>query len=165
MPRYWLTTHWPPQKPNPIDPFHIHIQDRFKKDLKDLQKGDKILFYEFKSGPNVVNDRGEILKRRERGREGVVCEADLATDIQPRPNYVPERFEGKGVRNFCWEAFTENRRFGFVPKAEVNRVLRYAAEYTLQGFNGGRGIKEISPEQYAELHALFAARNGGEEGK
>ena len=55
MPRYWLTTHWPPQKPVPNDTFHIHIQDKYKNDLSALRKGDKVVFYEFKTGPNATD--------------------------------------------------------------------------------------------------------------
>ena len=154
MPRYWLTTHWPPQNANPHDTFNIHIQDKFKDDLTELRKGDKVLFYEFKSGPNVTNERGEVIHRRQQGREGIVCEAELITDLHLRPNYVPEHFEGKGERNFCWLAETGHHAFGFIPKATVNETLGYKPRYTLQGFNGGRGIKQISAEQYTALHAL-----------
>ena len=155
MPRYWLTTHWPPHKPIPNDTFNVHIRDKYKDDLRDLQKGDKVLFYEFKSGPNMTDEHGVVIKRRQTGREGIVCEAEIATDVHPRPNYVPEHFEGKGERNFCWQALTENRTFGFVTKPDVAKTLGYEPGYTFQGFNGGRGIKQISAEQYAELHARF----------
>src|SRR4051794_1645554 len=125
MPRYWMTTHWPPQNPIAKDTFNIHIQDKFKKDLSDLRKGDKVLFYEFKSGPNLINERGEIIQGRQKGREGIVCEAELVTDLHPRPDYVPEHYEGKGKRNFCWLAETGNRVSGFIPKATVNQTLGY----------------------------------------
>ncbi len=155
MPRYWVTTHWPPHKPIPNDTFNIHIQDKFKKDLSELQKGDKVLFYEFKSGPNITDPAGEVIHRRQCGMEGIVCEAELKTDLHPRPNYVPEYFEGKGKRNFCWQALTESRISGYVPRVVVNKTLGYQSGYTFMGFNGGRGIKQISAAQHAELHALF----------
>ena len=155
MPRYWLTTHWPPHKPIPNDTFNIHIQDKFKDDLSDLRRGDKALFYEFKSGPNSTDAQGNIILRRQQGREGIVCEAELITGLRPRPNYVPEYFEGKGKRNFRWQALTDNRLSGFVARSEVNKALGYKPGYTFMEFNGGRGIKQISPEQFAELHSLF----------
>ena len=80
----------------------------------------------------------------------------LPLSHDPRPDYLPEHYEGKGKRNFCWLAETGSRAFGFIPKATVNETLGYKPRYTLQGFNGGRGIKQISAEQYAKLHALLS---------
>ena len=84
MPRYWLTTHGRPHQPIPNDTFNVHIQDKYKDDLSDLRKGDKVLFYEFKSGPNIADAHGVVVARRQPGREDIVCEAEVATVIHRR---------------------------------------------------------------------------------
>ena len=42
-----------------------------------------------------------------------------------------------------------------MPWHEVNRVMGYAQSATLFGFGGGSGLESISPDQFAELHAIF----------
>ena len=41
-----------------------------------LSKGDTVFIYEFESGPALIRDSGEIVKR-EPGRGGVICEATV----------------------------------------------------------------------------------------
>jgi hypothetical protein len=153
MPRYWFTTHWPPYDHDGPDILNIYIQEQYRHAVDGMGPGDKVFVYEFRSGPNVTNEEGEVIHRRLPGREAVVCEAEITTNLHVRPGYVPEHFEGRGIRNFRWEALTGRRVHGVVPRKQVNRILGYREGYVYYGFNGGRGIKEISPEEYDELHA------------
>ena len=152
MPRYCLTVHWPALRSNPQDDsrLHVYIQHRFKDYVSTIEPGDRVLFYESGSGPpKLVNGKWE---KRRSGRQAVVCDARVARELELRPDYEPEEFNGR-VMDFRWQALTDpnDRRDLFVPRALVNERLGYETSYTFQGFNAGRGILLLQPEQYAAL--------------
>jgi len=157
--RYWFTAHYPPIKARQ-DTLNIYVQDKYLSTVRDLRQGDKVFVYEFKHGPGIRELKGgvEVILRHEPGAQGVICEADVLSELQSRQGYVPEQFIGKGLRNFKWQALTGERHLGLIPRQRVNELLGYKPGYSFFGFNGGRGIKEISREQYAALHAeLFGS--------
>jgi ribonuclease PH len=156
MPRFWITAHYPPIKGG-RDTFHIYIQNQYKRELLEPQPGDKVFIYEFKSGPGVRNTTNGVktVLPHEPGAEAVVCEAEVITKLEELRDYVPQEFIGKGIRNYKWRARTGNRLFGHLPRVRVNQLLGYGDGHTFFGFNHGRGIKQITPEQYSALHDEF----------
>lgn len=159
MPRYWFTTHWPRFKGG-RDTLHIYLREEHRDAAPGLAPGDRVLVYEFKSGPSLLLDGGTRI-HREVGKGGIICDARIVAPLQPRSSNEAQEIyvDGKKV-NWSWIAETADRTMGYLPRGVVNELLGYAAGNYFYGFNGGRGIKELEPEVYARLRGAFiAAKN------
>ena len=153
MTRYWLTTHWPELVVDPHEIRYVYIQDRFYNDVKTMNAGDRILVYEFESGPpeKMVENGKTVLRSRHKGRQAIVWDSRVTESLRPRKDYSPQTFGERDIKNFNWMATTDDHRPMDVPRPRVNEVLEYSPKNSFRGFNGGRGIKEISFAQYTEL--------------
>jgi hypothetical protein len=153
MPRYWLTAHWPPLVSNPNDTLHIYIQDQFKQVVETMRPGDRVLIYETASGPPARRRVEGILTVVERhvGAQAIICDARVASELHERPGYSPDEFDGKGTMNFKWQATTDDRKALSVPLAAVNGVFGWGMGHNFQGFNHGRGIREITAAEYTAI--------------
>lgn len=158
MAKYWITTHWPPL-PDGRDIMNVYIQDKHRDAVAGMAAGDRVLIYEFQSGPNLLKRDGTVV-RRNGGRAGIICEAEVATDLVPRPAAETyEQYTDGRAANWAWMATTKNRTLGFLDRSRVNAILGYDLQHRFYGFNGGRGIKELTPEDYAKLKAEFSAQH------
>jgi hypothetical protein len=166
MTRYWITTHWPKRKVDP-QPWHIYLQEGFETLGRRVEVGNPVLFFELKTGKVAVTklpDGREYQRRLVGGRQGIVASAVVSTPMMRRdPSDSRETYIGGKQLNWPWEIPTSNVNLdGFVPRADVNRVLGYDPEYTLMGFGdrmNGRpsGLKQLTEDQYRELTELFRA--------
>jgi hypothetical protein len=154
--RFWLTAHWPPLKSSDApDILNIYIQDRFKEVVEPMRHGDRVLVYELLTGPSErkIIDGKLVVIRRHLGKQAIICDARIATPVHERPNYKPQEFTGRGVLNYKWLATTDDRRPLLVPRLAVNAVFCWGDGHNFHGFNAGRGIRQITSEQYEALTA------------
>ena len=151
--RYWLTAHWPPLIKNPNDTLNVYIQDQFKEVVETMRPDDRVLIYEVATGPSArVREQGTVvLSERQVGAQAIICDARVATELHERPGYIPEEFDGRGVKNYKWQALTDDRRKLWVLRASVNGVFDWGDGHNFHGFNHGRGIREISLAAYTAL--------------
>jgi hypothetical protein len=160
MTRYWLTTHWPPL-PDGRDILNVYLQEHHRNAVAGMAPGDRLLIYEYLSGPDLLKPDGTIV-RRKAGRGGIICDARISTGLKPRsPEDAPEEYTDGRKANWAWIAETDDRKFGFLERQRTNAVLGYDEGYKLYGFNRGRGIIQLTPDEYAGLTEQFKSASNG----
>ena len=138
--RYWLTSHNPHVGPALFD-WDVYLPaDELSEDEKP-RAGDQIMIYEQQSG-----DVAGTGKRVAGGCGGIRAVAEVVGPWRTRTG--PTKF---GDESPCQKHDYD----GFVPRADVNCVLRYAEDHNFHGFAGGLGLMEISEDQFQELYRFF----------
>ena len=160
--RFWLTTHWPPFEDEPEDHVAggIWVPDGREKAAAALATGDRVLIYHSESGrTEVYQDASGARHERARrhGRGGIVAVGEALVGVQCDPNVATTRYKDGTSARWCWHASVAVlSRSGFVPRAEINKALGYAANYNLRGFGDSHsGLKELDQATYEMLLALF----------
>jgi hypothetical protein len=152
---YWLTTHWPPLTDRPVVE-HFFLQDIHKAGCR-IKVGDRLLIYQFKHGPTLVEDGKRIA--RTTGAEGVVIAAEVVGPLREVPPSVArQKYVGREPANWKWKAETKTTVEGYVRREAVNKELGYEAGNIFRGFNRGKGYKEIERGQYERLVTLLKQR-------
>lgn len=164
--RYWVTTHWPPEASyTGRELRNVYLQDGHEGVGLPMSPGDGVLIYESASGPAVVeqlpNGTKNIIVRRP-GKQGIVTAANVQRPFSRRlPVDAVEHYADGSMKNWAWEAITESHiSNGFVPQADLLRILGYALNYNLRGFGESHsGLRQVSKEQYDELLAVFVSNS------
>jgi hypothetical protein len=175
--RYWFTTHWPLTNEHKGEHHrNVYLQSGRQSVAQNMSPGDKVLIYESKTGPTIVEEFADGTRRRiaqGNGRSGIVTVAEIAEPLSRRPGSegVAKYADGTEM-NWAWKATTRHHvSNGFVAKPEVLRVLEYAPSYAMRGIGPmNSGLREISQSQYEDLLRMFVGSTqakgtapGGEE--
>ncbi len=160
--RYWLTTHWPPpkNKAQNYQPSGVYLPiDRYEKIYPRFNEGDLIFIYQSRSGRSIIErfpDGTEKKHVRVKGREGVIALVKAKTGIIERQE-PPEEYTNHTTIWWRYGANTESiNSNGFVSRVQLNRILGYKSNFNYRGFGEAKsGTKEITKEQFDEIHKLF----------
>ncbi len=161
---YWLTTHWPRIKDQPIDKprFGVWVQQNKRHLIDRVSAEDLVFIYESRSGPTVVRtyiDGSTKHIPRRRGREGIVALVQV-TDVASEPDdSEPEQFADgrKAWWRYCAPTRSVNSA-GFIPRRKLNSLLGYAPHYVFHGFGEEHsGLKEISGDLFDRMLSEFKA--------
>ena len=152
--RYWLTVHWPPfqgceDDENP----YVWLQAIYWHAAVGMQQGDYVAVYEYRHGPNELNEDGTILHHgAHNGHQAVIWYGEVA---KPPPVDVGEDriFEGHGVMNWVCFAELSILDYGGVGREELNQILGYRAGHVFFGFGcpPGSGLREVTDEQFTQM--------------
>lgn len=162
---YWLTTHWPPRigdDPSGFE-FGVWISDRCKKIGKDLHIGDQVLIYESRSGRTEVYDKPDGSTEYigcQTGKEGIISVCETTTDVYELKNSKPSKYANGSEVWWRWHAELKLlSRSGFVPRKEINKILRYKSNYNFRGFgNMHSGLKNINKDEFNTLVDIFKGK-------
>ncbi len=167
---YWLTSHWPPLKGEHARA-GVWIQHKKQAAGKDLRPRDQLLIYETGSGPPELRRYadGSIKRlRRERGRARVIMIAEVDEKLHVDRSSRPKGYVGR-EEPIWWRWFasaTKLSESGFVPRREVNRVLKnksgrkYNPNYNFHGFGDlNSGLKHIDEMEFQTLVQKFRSRS------
>ena len=155
MPRYWLTTHWPPLE-GEEQYFGACVCEGRQGVGVRMRDKDKVLIYESRTGPDVLQpkpDGSHKWVKREIGREGIVAIAEITGEWQYDHSEPVRHYRGGMKRRWCWGAGGRKlTASGFVPRARVARIMGYKVAYNFRGFGTlHSGLVEIDPETYRSL--------------
>lgn len=161
-PNAWMTTQWPARTDSEAEHGSIYLPDGREEAGRDIRPGDMVFIYESGTGPTLVETLADRTKRYvpcRRGRQGIVAVATVLTPVTATDS-LPEHYVGHEPLWWRWVAEThEEVTTGFVPVADVRRVLGYSAGYKFRGFGELRsGVKRLAHDQADSLLALFLAK-------
>ena len=167
--KYWLTSHWPPLKGKKPS-VGVWIQHKKQAAGKDLRPGDQLLIYETRSGPTeliTLTDRSTAREGREGGSEGIIMIAEVDEKLHVDRSSEPKEYVGK-KKPMWWRwvaSATKISESGFVPRKEVNRVLKtrsgrtYKPSHNFRGFGDLKsGLKQIDETEYQALVKKFRSK-------
>src|SRR3972149_5116640 len=163
MPRYWVTTHWPPREGQDATPLlGVWVPDGREVAAVGLAPGDRVLVYEARSGRTEIRVRADGTQGRVRcklGREGLVLVGEGLEHLSAEPETKPSRYtDGTDIWWRGYAPLKDLGRSGFVPRARVASLLGYKPSYNFRGFGKLRsGIQELSRDQYERLLGAFRA--------
>ena len=156
----WLTTQWPPR----VDSIgtvlsNIYLPDGREAAGADIMPGDTVFIYELGSGRTLVRthpDGTKLAVPCRQGRQGVVTVAKVLTRVTATDD-KPEHYADGSTLWWRWKAKThEEVTTGFVPAADVKRVLEFGGGYKFHGFGRLRsGVKHVTQAQCEALLAIF----------
>jgi hypothetical protein len=152
-PIHWITTHWPPLVDRP-HVMNVYVQDKHISGCA-INRGDFILFYEFKGGPILIHPDTGRRVRRHPGREGVVRAPRVASEFRAWDDGRQTYADGTTM-NWKWQAEATCIADGLVPRERANEMLGHAKGNRFRGLNGGKGFQKIGPGQYAALLSLLS---------
>jgi hypothetical protein len=127
---------------------------------KDLCEGDLVLIYQIKSSPAEIqyDANGEkIILKRILGKGGIIAIAKVLNQISAAGRPDPSEYLRRKNMWWRWMAPVEILSTGgIVLRTDVNKVLGYEPNYTLEGFGNKRsGLKKITEEVYRDLADRF----------
>lgn len=164
---YWITSHWPPRADNPnSEPFGIWLPDGRQRAGLQLRADDPVLISESRSGRTELRARADgstYQVKSVRGTKGLIAVTRALEGIHRNQDTTVTKYVDGTEICWCWQAPTELLSSnGFVPRAELNRVLGYKPSYNLRGFGDRKsGLKRISIADYEPLVKIF--RRGAEQ--
>jgi hypothetical protein len=140
--------------------FNVHLPDGKEKAGVDLAKGDNVLIYESGTGRSerVKKVNGEeVILHRGGGRRGIYAIAELTGGLKAVSSAIPSQYTDGTTIWWRWRAMAKPLTTnGFIPLAEVNRVLHLSPNYNLRAFGDYKsGLKKIEPDQFFELRDIF----------
>lgn len=161
MPRYWITTHWPPREGHDATShLGVWVPDGREIAAAGLGPGDPVLVYETRSGRTEIRVLPDGTQERLRcglGREGIVLVGEVLEHLSADPESKPATYTDGTQIWWRWYAPLKSLgRSGFVPRTKVSSLLSYNPSYNFRGF--GRlhsGIQELSRDQYERMLAEF----------
>lgn len=154
----WVTTHWPPEVGEQAD-YGIYLFEGNQKVGSDIRPGDRVWIYESKGGRKIVRksaDGSEYRRSRHKGKEGVIALAEIVTELRDIGD-LPEKYDDGTERWWHWKADTRLiNQSGFVPRQELNVILRYKRNNYLRGFGDqNSGLKRISEDVHQKILQVF----------
>jgi len=160
---YWMTTHWPPNGVVDLDDFQpegVYLPSDRVQAGADIEVGDKVLIYQSKTGrPEIRNIKGELITLRPSvGKEGIIAIVEIVGELMEIPDSRPTKYADGSEVWWRWHADTELiSTNGFVPRADVNRVLNYKPNNTLRAFGDYKsGLKKLEDkDKFFELVQIF----------
>ena len=66
MQRFWLTTHWPPEREDQRPHRDVFLQDSFSELTHELRPGDGVMIYEFMTGQPRMDESGRRVPKLEK---------------------------------------------------------------------------------------------------
>jgi hypothetical protein len=156
MPKYWLTTQWPPLRSERPWPVGVFLRKHDRHCGRDLSTGDRVLVYEFRGGPSLLTPHGEKLARC-RGSCAVVALATVAS----KPDRVRVKSEQYLRREpIVWIEIAKLRirrtPVSPVSREDLVRVMGWSPRYNLRGMGPrSSGLKQLTSEQFREIHGLL----------
>ncbi len=154
--KYWLTTQYPPYRGetelrNRAEN-SVWIPERRQSAARDLVPGDLVWVYETKTRRI---ERGKRPYYRE-GEQGVTVLMQVQKVYGEGGERRPTTYQnGDQVIWVSWADCRVTDSQGFVPMEELNSILRYKPAYNLHGFNGGSGLRPVSPEEHDRIFQLY----------
>lgn len=159
--RYWISAQAPPLEGGPereID--RIPLAEGREAAGLELEPGDLVLVYQPKSGRAARRrdaEGSEQWARTARGRQGIVALAEVEGRAMRDPRTPRTEYADGAELCWCWQvpirAFSID---GYVPLADVNRILGYKPAYNFGGFaHRSSGLREIEAGEYWSLVEIF----------
>jgi hypothetical protein len=160
--RYWLVTHWPHlTNENPDElPSGVWLQERAMDIGQFVSEGDMVVIYQSNGGPAMLRRLVPGAPPERFGRHpglggvAVICQA-----IEPvtEDSTIPEEeFAGDRIYRWNWHARTSLvTAAGRLTRDDLNIILGYDEGNYFRGFNHGRGIKELTEEEFDNIVRQF----------
>jgi hypothetical protein len=148
-----MTTHWANLKVRPHKPT-IYVADGHKSAYA-MRPGDRVLIYEFKGGPTVIDSATGDRLFRSVGAEAVVAAIEIVGPLHERSKAESlQAYVGRPPIDWKWEAMTRVIATGKVSRAVVNKELGYKPAYNFHGYGPkGCGFNEIKGDVFAKIRA------------
>ena len=143
---YWLTLQWPPG-----DCTSVWLQNRFWRYAGQMEVGDIVVVYVGSRCPAFTEEDGTAHPEVTGGPAGVTCYGRVIEPFGEGGN-EPFTYEDGTVRHWRWWASMEPVAHGFIPYAEVCRILD---RKDLWRIGGGSGLMRITEEQFVEIQGLL----------
>jgi hypothetical protein len=167
---FWITTHWPRKKNQPVEEprYGVWVRDSKRHLIDRVSPRDLVFIYESRSGPTVVRTNpGGSARRipRRRGREGIVALVEVTEAAYQPEDSQPEQYTNGSTAwwRYCAPTRSVNSA-GFIPRRSLNSLLGYAENYVFHGFGEEHsGLKEITRDLFSRLFSRFSAAAGQDE--
>lgn len=165
--KYWLSAQAPPLEGSPDRQFDcIPLAAGREAAGLELAPGDLVLVYQSKSGRAVRRrdaDEAEDWVQTVAGRQGISAVAEVQARVTHDPQIGQTTYADGTELRWCWrapiEAFSTD---GYVPLADVNRILGFKPTYNFGGFAyRSSGLREIDASQYWALVEVFQSNAKG----
>lgn len=131
---YWLTTHWPPG-----DCTAVWLKSRNWRLAQRVDVGDVVVVYVAETRPAYTEEDGTTHPEMVGGPAGVTCYSRVIAPFGEGDN-DPFTYEDGTVRHWRWVATLDPIAHGFIPHAEVCRILNLNRRRGLWRIGGGSGL-------------------------
>jgi hypothetical protein len=158
MRKYWITTHWPPERGDQAK-YGVYLYDGTQSVGANMEPGDRVWIYQSKGGRLPLREQpdGSKVKRKlQGGKEGVIALVEVVSKLHDIGG-VPQEYNNGSVLWWRWKADTKLiNQSGFVPRKELNVLLRYMPNYGLRAFGDKHsGVKKIKEDIHQKILKAF----------